>query len=65
MEPKYTHDSDCCQFLQTYKGYDLYFCKQNGFPTLIYRYGNEGSQYITTPVDVVMDVMHIKPKGRK
>lgn len=55
-KPKFTHDCGNCIFLGTYKGgvfidstekdlYDLYFCQQSGHPTVIARYGNEGSQY--------------------
>lgn len=46
QEPRFTHDCDGCKFLGNYNGQDLYFCG-NGrpFPTVIARFGNEGSQY--------------------
>lgn len=51
MKPIYTHDCDCCKFLGHYEydetTYDLYYCNQNGNPTLIARHGSEGPEYIS------------------
>lgn len=44
--PQFKHDADCCTFLGRHLGNDLYFCSQGGnLPTVIARYGNEGSDY--------------------
>lgn len=46
--PTFTHDCDECKFLGQIHDeilYDLYFCPQGGRPTVIARFGNEGSQY--------------------
>jgi len=51
MKTKYKHDCQKCIFLGQYefKGeiYDLYFCEQDGLPTVIARYGNDGPEYIS------------------
>lgn len=51
-DPLFTHDCNNCKFLGTYccpdnlKWCDLYFCVQlAGMPTVIARFGNEGSNY--------------------
>lgn len=48
----FVHDGPCCTFLGTFRGgvpvmdYDLYWCDQGvGLPTVIARYGDEGSAY--------------------
>lgn len=55
--PKFNHDCDNCEFLGRHihlsedgsyysgKELDLYFC--SGEPTVIARYGDEGSQYMS------------------
>lgn len=50
MTKHYEHDCDDCVSLGDYRCqygtlYELYFCKQMGVPTVIARYGNEGSAY--------------------
>ena len=50
-EPYYTHDCDKCIYLGGYvddkeKVWDLYCCSM-GHPTIIARYGNEGSHYVS------------------
>ena len=46
MKPKFIHDCAQCKFLAHKDGHDLYFCEQNGFgPTVVARYGNDGSDY--------------------
>ena len=47
MKPKFTHDSDCCTFLGTLDGIDMYFCGQNVIPTVIARYGDDGDEYMS------------------
>lgn len=48
-EPVFTHggeppyETTCCTFLGHFEGHDLYCCPDE--PTVIARYGNEGSQY--------------------
>lgn len=47
MSPIYPHDCDNCIYLGNYKGKeDLYFCPQEGMPTVISRYG-EGENYMS------------------
>jgi hypothetical protein len=45
--PRYQHDCTNCRFLGTVATYDLYVCEHIGgdSPSLIARYGAEGSQY--------------------
>lgn len=46
--PRFTHDG-CprCVFLGNWEDHDLYFCPQNGMPTVLARYGDEGSHYLS------------------
>lgn len=44
MNPKYLHDCSQCTFLGTHNEFDLYVCEE-GHPTVIARYGNEGHEY--------------------
>jgi hypothetical protein len=44
-KPRYTHDCPRCAFLGCWAEYDLYFCSGAGMPTVIARYGNNGSDY--------------------
>ena len=41
--PQHKHDCSQCTFLGRYNEYDLYFCHQNGMPTIIARYGEAGN----------------------
>jgi hypothetical protein len=59
--PTYTHDCPNCKFLgqfswQDEKGdihnRDIYLCRTKRNVTIISRYGNEGSEYYSTPVDI-------------
>lgn len=44
--PRYAHDCDKCNFLETSDEFDLYFCPQGGHrPTVIARYGDDGPDY--------------------
>lgn len=46
--PLYKHDSDCCEYLGTRDGFDVYICvHQVGGPTYIARYGSEGREYVS------------------
>ena len=45
VSTRFEHDCKRCAFLGQYEEYDLYFCPQNGIPTVIARYGDEGSEY--------------------
>lgn len=50
-EKHYEHDCDKCIFLGNWVDYkkgrtfDLYFCSQDGLPTVLARYGNEEFNY--------------------
>ena len=39
---RWPHDCDECHPLGTYSDYDFYFCHQQGWPTVIARYGPDG-----------------------
>lgn len=47
----YIHDCEGCTFLGVLREddviYDLYYCPQNGVPTVIARYGDEGHEYMS------------------
>ncbi|KKN39832.1 hypothetical protein LCGC14_0739440 [marine sediment metagenome] len=45
MIPKYKHDCKDCIFLGNYNNHDLYSCWSGSSPTVVARYGNEGSDY--------------------
>lgn len=45
-KPRYTHDCEKCMYLGNFEKYDLYWCMQGvNIPTVIARYGDEGSEY--------------------
>jgi hypothetical protein len=50
-QPRFVHDCDQCKFLGTHDDnevtYDLYYCGQGGFPTVIARFGHEGPEYLS------------------
>ncbi len=56
---QYTHDCESCTFLgrdvdtNNDTQVDMYFCPQGGLPTIIMRYGNEGSEYTSAPIAVI------------
>ena len=61
-KPQYQHDCKRCHFLGPYSDqesateYDLYVCQNLAHPTLttlLARYGDEGSNYASSPVDVL------------
>ena len=41
----YTHDCDRCVSIGVFGETDLYYCAQNGDPTVIARFGNDGPDY--------------------
>ena len=41
MKPIHKHDCECCQFLGSFKGEDLYYHEENRI-TLIARFGEDG-----------------------
>jgi hypothetical protein len=43
--PRYAHSCRHCTFLGCFEEYDLYFCPQTGYPTLLARFGNNGPAY--------------------
>ena len=43
--PKFKHDCQCCTFLGSFEGSDLYHCAQGGFPTVIARHSEEDGDY--------------------
>ena len=51
--PRYEHDCSNCTYLGQYEEYDLYYCEQMGWPTVICRYGSDGPEYNSG-----MEIMH-------
>lgn len=48
--PQYLHDCDSCIFLGRFEAdydYDLYYCGGNGWPTVVGRRSDDGSDYIS------------------
>jgi len=54
-EPKYKHGCESCVFIPypSHPG-DFYVCPQKGHPTLILRTGNNGEDYQSVPLDVIV-----------
>ena len=56
---QYTHDCDSCTFLGrdidtgSNTQVDMYFCPQGSLPTIVMRYGNEGADYTSAPINVI------------
>lgn len=58
--PLYTHDCNCCRFLGSYFNYDVWHHPGDdggAFPggSIIARYGNEGYQYASQPIRLLLD----------
>lgn len=47
-KPRYAHDCDQCRFHGQLEEYDIYTCR-SGSGTVIYRYGDNGSEYGARP----------------
>lgn len=45
--PLYEHDCEVCRFLGHFEDFDMYFCPQDGRPTVIVRDGNRPEHYIS------------------
>lgn len=45
-QPKFVHDCEACVYLGEHEGEDLYYCAKS-IQTVIARYGNEGSDYMS------------------
>lgn len=64
--PRFQHDCEQCEYQGQLGDYDVYVCrsKRGAAPTLLARYGNDGSQYISRSADIenyvgVLNVLHI------
>lgn len=44
-KPRWSHDCNKCKFVGTFGEEDVYLCGFHPGPTLLRRYGNEGSEY--------------------
>ena len=44
---KFQHDSDCCTFLGTLDGVDMYFCDVGKPATVLARFSDEGPDYVS------------------
>lgn len=56
MKPTHVHDCAVCRFLGHFEGYDLYICGEGlgaYRQSVIARYGSEGPQYVSAPLDVI------------
>lgn len=47
---RFTHDCDSCVFVGQHGDHDVWFCPRCDGGSLIARYGNEGSEYASTPL---------------
>lgn len=54
----YKHDCDKCTPLGEWRHYDLYICQTDKeyTTTVIARYGSDGPQYASFPVDVLLSI---------
>lgn len=59
MDKNYEHDCESCTFLgkdiEADSGtlVDMYFCSQNDLPSIVMRYGDEGSEYMSVPIQII------------
>jgi len=58
---RYEHDCCDCTFLGKWHEYDLYHCPQNGFPTVVGRYGNAPSEY-TSGLGLSIECLQVAQK---
>ena len=56
FKPRYTHDCDACRFLYQDGDMDIYWCMSSTFGggSVIARMGNDGPDYTSSPVSVVL-----------
>ena len=61
----YKHDCETCKPLGTFEGNDLYFCPQDGYPTVITRFSNHPGDYISglTFADTVASLQEAKKRA--
>lgn len=45
MTRRYEHDCNRCAFLGQHRQYDVYVCRQGGWPTVVLRHGDDGPDY--------------------
>ena len=45
--PKFKNTCEKCTYLGYFRGHDLYYCMQGGFPTILARFGNDESSYVS------------------
>lgn len=70
-KPKYQHDCKACEFLgqviQEGHTFDLYFCPTGGLigPTLVYRHGDDGPEYGSTPPNTMVALEQEYPDRMK
>lgn len=58
-EPKFKHDCSQCTFLGRHRDdyeYDLYHCEKSGLPTIIARFGDYGSDYMSGMVFGIKEI---------
>lgn len=53
--PLWRHDCPQCVPLGTFTFHDLYFCQGILGGTVLARYGNDGPEYLSTPVEILLD----------
>jgi len=65
MLPRHTHDCNACEFHGYFGGYDVYTCGQGGLgSTMIARWGNDGPEYQSLPVQLYERVADTSPLWR-
>ena len=56
---KHIHDCGACISLGEYNGdFDLYYCRMADGGTMIARYGDEPSAYLSTPIELLVGAYH-------
>jgi len=59
---RFTHDCGTCKPLGTWGEFDLYHCPGSFGGSVIARYGSEGPQYASYPVDVFRSAYIAEPQ---
>ena len=64
MSKKYIHDCEQCEYLGSDDKYDYYTCGSDelGYRTFIARYGDDGHEYESCPIDLCQGGYEEYPK---
>lgn len=58
MAPRYKHDCDACRYAGNWEGQDLYYCPNCDGGTVVLRYGDDGPDYASLPLDLARKTGH-------